>query len=251
MFEYTEDVRISSSFQGKSKPYGIIEGRKTHGFLFRIKGGAKYFFNGRYLKVSEGEAIFLPKGAHYEYKTDTDRSLYTSINFEASLGCDEIFSFSPNDFYGKDLIYESFSSLFTFGGVSDKYKCLSVLYDLLSYVSRLDGRDRSKNRKFALIEPALEYLKSHIYSPALRIEKLHKLSGISDTYFRQIFTERFGVSPQQYVLTLRIRHARSIIESGDFDTVAEVAETVGYTDPLYFSKAYKKYYGFPPSETFK
>jgi AraC-like DNA-binding protein len=135
--------------------------------------------------------------------------------------------------------------------VSDKYKCLSVLYDLLSYVSRLDGRDRSKNRKFALIEPALEYLKSHIYSPALRIEKLHKLSGISDTYFRQIFTERFGVSPQQYVLTLRIRHAHSIIESGDFDTVAEVAETVGYTDPLYFSKAYKKYYGFPPSETFK
>ena len=70
-------------------------------------------------------------------------------------------------------------------------------------------------------------------------------------FCRQIFTERFGVSPQQYVLTLRIRHARSIIESGDFDTVAEVAETVGYTDPLYFSKAYKKYYGFPPSETFK
>ena len=39
----------------------------------------------------------------------------------------------------------------------------------------------------------------------------------------------------------------SILESGDYDSIAEVSELVGYSDPLYFSKAFKKIYGFSPS----
>jgi AraC-like DNA-binding protein len=55
------------------------------------------------------------------------------------------------------------------------------------------------------------------------------------------------VTPQEYILSKRLFHARSIIAGGDFDTVAEVAFSVGFTDPLYFSKAYKKAYGISPS----
>ena len=56
------------------------------------------------------------------------------------------------------------------------------------------------------------------------------------------------MSPKEYVLSKRISHAKSIIESGDFDTVKKVAAMVGYNDPLYFSKAFKKIYGFSPSD---
>ena len=59
------------------------------------------------------------------------------------------------------------------------------------------------------------------------------------------------MSPKEYVVTQRISHARFIIESGDFDSIAEVAELVGYNDPLYFSKAFKKIYGFSPTSTSK
>lgn len=55
------------------------------------------------------------------------------------------------------------------------------------------------------------------------------------------------MSPKEYVVTQRISHARFIIESGDFDSIAEVAQLVGYNDPLYFSKAFKKLYGISPS----
>ena len=53
--------------------------------------------------------------------------------------------------------------------------------------------------------------------------------------------------PKEYVLKERLTHARFIIESGDFDSIKSVAEAVGFSDPLYFSKAFKKLYGFPPS----
>ena len=96
---------------------------------------------------------------------------------------------------------------------------------------------------------AIEFLKKNIYSPSLRIEKLHLLCGISDTYFRKIFKSKFNMTPQKYVLYERITHAKSILESGDFDTIREVALSVGYYDSLYFSKAFKKLYGFSPSST--
>jgi AraC-like DNA-binding protein len=38
-----------------------------------------------------------------------------------------------------------------------------------------------------------------------------------------------------------------MLESGDFDSIKEVALSAGYSDPLYFSKVFKKFYGFSPS----
>ena len=54
------------------------------------------------------------------------------------------------------------------------------------------------------------------------------------------------MSPQEYVLNKRITHSKSIIESGDYDSIKELAESVGYSDPLYFSKAFKKAFGLSP-----
>ena len=98
-----------------------------------------------------------------------------------------------------------------------------------------------------MIEPALEYMREHIYDSSLKIESLHRLCGISDTYFRKIFISRFDMTPQKDVTKERLARARLIIESGDYDTVSSVSESVGYIDPLYFSKAFRKQYGFPPT----
>ena len=55
------------------------------------------------------------------------------------------------------------------------------------------------------------------------------------------------MTPKEYVSAQRISHARSIIESGDYSGIREVAGMVGFSDPLYFSKAFKGVYGICPS----
>ena len=57
------------------------------------------------------------------------------------------------------------------------------------------------------------------------------------------------MNPQEYVLSNRLSYAMHVIESGDFDNVYEVAKSVGFSDPLYFSKVFKKFYGFSPTKT--
>ena len=247
MFDYTDDVRIMSSFKKSSKPYGKIKNRLTHGFIFKIKGSTDYYFADKKITLKEGEFIFLPKGSSFTYTTSPGESLYTSINFQATLGNPSVRVYSTELCANAYYIIQNFTEFWNFGTACEKHQCNAMLYDLLSCVSRLEGFDSRDTWKTALITPAIEYLKYHIYDSSLKITKLHRLCGISDTYFRKIFRSKFSMTPQQYVSAQRIAHARSIIESGDCESIKEVSEVVGYTDALYFSKVFKKICGFSPS----
>ena len=99
-----------------------------------------------------------------------------------------------------------------------------------------------------MITPAVDYIKKHIYDADLKTDNLHQLCGISGTYFRKIFLANFGTNPQSYILKRRLSHAKALLDSGDFTTISELAASVGYTDPLYFSRVFKKKYGESPSK---
>ena len=246
--DFTDDVKIISSVHRASKPYGKIESRLTHGFIFRIKGKTEYLIEGKRVTLRSGELILLPKGTPYEYTVEaSENSLYTSINFQATLANPSVRVYSFAAFHNAAHIAQSFTELWKFGSESDKYKCMSMLYDLLSHLVTFENLDSEDKRKHRLIEPALEYLKRHAYDSDFKIEKLHSLCGISDTYFRRIFESKFGMSPRAYLQNERVSYAKSLIESGDFERISEVSEAVGYNDPLYFSKAFKKFYGISPT----
>ena len=100
----------------------------------------------------------------------------------------------------------------------------------------------------ALIRESCDYLEAHIFDSSLTVGKLIDISGLSGTYFRKIFSGVCGMSPQKYIESKRLTQAKAIFDSRDFSSVREVAESVGYADPLYFGKLFRKQYGVPPSE---
>ncbi len=252
MFENMENLKIISSLHQASKPHSKIVNRTSHGFLMRLSGKMRYDFEDKSIVINPGEMFFIPKGLTYEYTTLSDeQSLYTSINFEADIENPEVKMYSLDNFYEAEYMASNFSELWKFGTPADKYKCLSMFYDLVSYVANIEHSSYSDKHKYHIIDPAVEYLKKHIYDCNLKTDRLHSLCGISDTYFRKIFISRFRTNPQNYIISKRISHAKSIIDSGDYETIKEVAYMVGYSDPLYFGKAFKKIYGVNPSEVNK
>ncbi len=248
MTGYIENLKIISSSRLESKPYGKIQSRASHGFLFKIQGVSEYSIDGDTVRVNAGEMVFLPRGSSYEYNTHgVNGNLYTSINFLADVENPSIRVYSMENFYRLNYVYQSFSEMWRFGSPADKYACMSVFYDLLSYISKIEHISGTEDSKRKLIEPAVVYMRKHIYEASFRVDKLHDRCGISDTYFRRIFKMRFGLTPKEYVTSERISHARAILESGDYGSIAEIAEAVGYSDPLYFSKAFKHVFGVCPS----
>lgn len=72
-------------------------------------------------------------------------------------------------------------------------------------------------------------------------------------YVRKLFKKEVGVTPHGYLTSSRMELAKNIILSGISNrysnyTVSQLAEACGFSEPLYFSRVFKKYYGISPSE---
>lgn len=80
----------------------------------------------------------------------------------------------------------------------------------------------------------------------LSVEKIAESVYLDASYIRRIFSKYMGCTIVDYLTEYRMKEARRLLETGNI-SVARVAENVGYTDPGYFTKCFKKYYGVTPS----
>lgn len=248
MFENMDNLKLIGALQGIGSIYNIYRNRPSHAFVFRLTGAASYKFADRIITHSEGEMLFIPEGSSYDVRQISEgESQYALINFEADIPNAVPGIYAMEHVMDARHTFATLYRLWLFPNQAGIYKCYSIFYDILSHVAAMDNADYSAQQKFEKIEPAVSYLKAHIFDVSLNIHDLHKLCGISDTYFRNIFHARFGTSPQSYVINKRLTQAKTIIENGDYDNLYDVALAVGYEDALYFSRVFKRKYGMAPS----
>lgn len=249
MFANIENIEIVSALRRTGVSYVETKCRKDNAFFLRIQGSRLYDFNDKKIIANEGDLVFVPKGVSFTSSTLSGISVYLAISFNAEFAqTPQPVCYSLDKFHESEFMTNNFADMWNLGTPAEKHQCLSLFYRLLSYLCTIESSREFDNSKLKLIEPAVAYLKEHMYDSALTTEKLHRLCGISNTYFRQIFMERFGTTPKNYILSKRISHAKAIITSGDFSTIGEVALSIGFNDPLYFSKVFKKMYGVSPSD---
>ena len=71
--------------------------------------------------------------------------------------------------------------------------------------------------------------------------------GINHTYFADIFKERMYMSPQEYLMQVRMSKSKELLRTTSVP-IYMVANEVGYKDQLSFSKMFKKRFGISPIE---
>ncbi|WP_026210018.1 hybrid sensor histidine kinase/response regulator transcription factor [Flexithrix dorotheae] len=76
-----------------------------------------------------------------------------------------------------------------------------------------------------------------------------KLALSSSKLYRKI-TELTDMSPNEFIRTIRLKKSASLLKTKNYN-VSEVANAVGFNDPLYFSRRFKKQFGYAPSELIK
>ena len=92
-----------------------------------------------------------------------------------------------------------------------------------------------------------EYIRKHMTEP-VTASVLAEEFGLVAPYLSKLFKEYSGYSPAQYIQKMRIERARALLESERNLLAKDIAEMVGYPNPLYFSKVFKKNVGVYPSE---
>jgi signal transduction histidine kinase/DNA-binding response OmpR family regulator len=98
-----------------------------------------------------------------------------------------------------------------------------------------------------LLKKAIDYIHANIDKSDLSIESLSEHLGISRVHLYRKLKSITGVTPQEFLKTIRMKYSASLISQKKL-RISEVAYMSGYKDLAYFSKSFKEFYGMSPSE---
>lgn len=97
------------------------------------------------------------------------------------------------------------------------------------------------------MKKVMEIMDAQMDNSNLTIDEFAQHLGMGRTVFYQKLKSIVGLSPVDFVREMRIKRAKQLIETGEYN-VSTVAYMTGFNDPKYFSKCFKKKYGVNPSE---
>lgn len=122
--------------------------------------------------------------------------------------------------------------------------CLWLVRVLETFMDTVYETRNIKGIRF--LGEALDYLKSR-YNQSLTLEEVARHVHISPFYLSHLFKEELGMTFVEYLTQLRMDEARRLLtQTGR--SIQEIAERVGYDDPSYFCKVFKKNVGATPKQ---
>lgn len=233
-----------------------LRGRQDCYLMYLYRGSLDIEVAGTSHTLREGEAVLYPAKQPYCYTKADDKEMeYFWVHF-SGYGVDEFlgsFGLSQGDIFtpGKsDGIAARFQRLFQCFYTREAYfneEAAARLTDIFIRMSRRVVKNTSSgSAPLFAIQHSLEYIYRN-YAKDIRLEQLAKMEHLSPSRYAALFKECMGISPQYFLISLRMENAADLLRRTDFN-IRQVALAVGYEDALYFSGLFKKKMGMPPSE---
>jgi two-component system, response regulator YesN len=112
-------------------------------------------------------------------------------------------------------------------------------------IRKLEGK--KDNKKKDTISMVLSYLEANYHKPELSTEMLSDIVNLTPGYFGKMFNEYMNKSVNEYIIELRMKKAKELLESNS-DSVTDIALNLGFSNQSYFISIFKKYYGSTPNQ---
>lgn len=238
------------------KPYTCYaEGRRVCGLVAAFSGAALYTLpEGGMLRLSSGEAAFIPAGAQYTVRAEGSAPfIHYTINFTALHGeglfsnidssqTIEVIRMSRKESWNVRL--DELTRAWNGRRSGYALRCQSILCALLADFLEEHLRSGENALAYEKTLPAIELIESS-YTAPLTLNDLSAACHLSPTHFRRLFRQVYDASPIDYLLSLRLKRADDLLLSGRY-TVAEAAAQTGFHDESYFCRCFKRRMGFSP-----
>ncbi|WP_229106317.1 helix-turn-helix transcriptional regulator [Paenibacillus sp. 1001270B_150601_E10] len=130
-------------------------------------------------------------------------------------------------------------------GEQEELKVRALFYSLLAEMIDC-ARVIHHSSDAKLVEDAVLYIHHHYMEP-LKLHDIASRYDKTDKHFSYVFHKELGISPMNYLIQHRLKEAERLLQQ-PYSTVREAARMVGYSDPYFFSKLYKKHKGVSPNQ---
>lgn len=116
---------------------------------------------------------------------------------------------------------------------------------LVALLTRLKMED-SEEAGLSRLNGVLSYIETN-FRTQIRMNKLAKISGLSESQLHRLFKKAYGTSPIDYLIKVRVEEARRLLLlKGKSMSIADLATAIGFTDGNYLCRVFKKATGVSP-----
>lgn len=238
-------TKYSTTIYSKKNAHSANTNRACWAIIIKYEGETLYTTKSGTYVSNINNIVILPKGCNYSWQCIKEGH-FSVIEFESNSTFDDILHFPNID---GEKIFKLFKN-FEYRQIVKKnmYEIENIkeTYALILELLKTRKQKYIPTEKWNKISPAIEYITKN-YTQKIKSEELSELCGISNVYFRKLFTQTMKCAPIDYLHKLRIQKAKEMLKS-DYGSISDIAYSLGYLNIYDFSRTFKKYVGVPPSK---
>jgi len=238
-----------------NKEYTILrtKGRVDYHILYIVSGSCMVEHDNEMKTLNAGDLILYKPGEKQLYTFSEPNTISYWVHFSGigvhellqrsfllvksifSLGCDPKLISLFEDLIKEYTLKRNYYSLM----------CESKLIEIIATISRLSSSNKQAgfDKKTNMVYNVIEKMYEQNYN--INMNELAEMCGLSKSRFDHLFKEVTGLAPYQYLLKIRLEKARYLIHNSTLN-ISEISDITGFSDPLYFSRIFKKYYKVSP-----
>ena len=127
-------------------------------------------------------------------------------------------------------------------------QCIQYLKDTFKKViDEYQNQSVPSKRKKEITEKVCDFIKKHYSDSQLTVESIAENIFLDASYIRRVISAQLSCTVSDLISEVRMSEAVKMMKETDF-SIALIAEKVGYNEPGYFSRCFKKYYGITPRQ---
>jgi AraC-like DNA-binding protein len=249
-----DECGIEQGIPGFGYKYEVLKNAVMH---YVSKGKGTFKVNNKIFNLKQGDIFIILKGMNVEYMASMDDPWeYYWIGFSGSNSIEYLNRTSIIDSYVVTCTEDSKipNIILNMCEISKNYNpsssddivLLRELYSLLyTFIKEFPKEFEYKDKELhTYIQDAINFINSN-YMNSITVNEIANHVNLSRSYLYKMFIKNLKVSPQKYLINLRMYKATLLLKSTKLP-IGEVANKVGYTDSLLFSKTFSKYFSMSP-----
>ena len=249
-----DECGIEQGIPGFGYKYEVLKNVVIH---YVSNGKGTFKVNNKIFNLKQGDIFIILKGMNVEYMASMDDPWeYYWIGFSGSNSIEYLNRTSIIDSYVVTCTEDSKipNIILNMCDISKNYNpsssddivLLRELYSLLcTFIKEFPKEFEYKDKELhTYIQDAINFINSN-YMNSITVNEIANNVNLSRSYLYKMFIKNLKVSPQKYLINLRMYKATLLLKNTKLP-IGEVANKVGYTDSLLFSKTFSKCFSMSP-----
>ena len=235
--EYTEIAIDKQHLIYSEKDY------KGYVLLYILQGQGTVFFDGEFYGLKKNDLMLLQLNEPFYISSHNWHFVYVHLegnNLEHILGETKMYSIQNHATFERELFQLGDDTV-----INNELAILSKLFSVLEQILTKESSMYNPKSYQNEITQAVDYIEQN-FQRKLKVEEIASKVGFSKFHFIRVFKEKMDKTPYQYLLEVRLNHAKFLLTHSQ-KSIQEITTESGFQSEVNFDYTFKKEIGVTPT----